>query len=112
MDIIGIFFSSLIHWQIEQGDADFICNWLGNFAWMEALEWPGQGDYKRQPIHKLRLSADSHKTIGSVKSNGRNFTFIRLHDGGHMIPFDQPLASLDMFNRWLGGEWWGRRAAA
>ena len=43
--------------------------------------------------------------IGSIKSSG-NFTFVRLHAGGHMIPFDQPKPSLDMFNRWIAGEWW------
>ena len=27
------------------------------------------------------------------------------HGGGHMVPLDQPEASLEFFNRWLGGEW-------
>ena len=30
---------------IYAGDADFICNWLGNKAWTEALEWPGQKEF-------------------------------------------------------------------
>jgi cathepsin A (carboxypeptidase C) len=51
----------------------------------------------------LKLGGDGDK-IGAVKSSG-NFTFIRMHAGGHMVPYDQPEASLDMFNRWLGGEW-------
>ena len=51
----------------------------------------------------LKLTGDGSE-IGSVKS-AANFTFIRLHAGGHMIPHDQPAASLDMLNRWLFGEW-------
>ena len=82
---------------------------------MESLEWPGQASYNRESLTNLTLSGinskpptlegEHKKTIGEVKSNG-NFTFVRLHDGGHMIPFDQPEASLDVFNRWLAGEWW------
>lgn len=90
---------------IYAGDADFICNWLGNRAWMEALEWPGQSAYNKATYETLKLS-DDDTPIGSVKSSG-NFTFIRLHAGGHMVPHDQPVASLDMLNRWLTGEWFG-----
>ncbi|KAK4575048.1 hypothetical protein LTR86_000900 [Recurvomyces mirabilis] len=88
---------------VYAGDADFICNWLGNLAWTQALEWPGQKKYAKAPMEDLKLMDDGTK-IGAVKS-GANLTFIRLHAGGHMIPYDQPVASLDMVNRWLGGEW-------
>ena len=86
-----------------QGDADFICNWLGNLAWTNALEWPGQKAYAKAPLEDFKLLDDGTK-IGSIKSSG-NFTFMRLHAGGHMVPYDQPVASLEMLNRWLAGEW-------
>jgi len=89
---------------IYAGDADFICNWLGNKAWTEALSWPGQKSYAKASYDDLYLSSDSKKQIGSVKSSG-NFTFIRIGGGGHMVPYDQPEASLDFVNRWVGGEW-------
>ena len=88
---------------LVQGDADFICNWLGNQAWTEALEWPGQKAYNEVALEDLKLGGDGRK-IGEVKNNG-NLTFMRLHAGGHMVPLDQPEASLDFFNRWLSGEW-------
>jgi len=51
------------------------------------------------------LYIEGSKTeIGSVKSAG-NFTFIRIHGAGHMMPYDQPAAGIDMLNRWIGGEW-------
>ena len=77
--------------------------WLGNLAWTGELEWPGQKAYRKTPLEDFTLSDDSKK-LGSVKS-AANFTFVRLHGGGHMIPYDQPEASLEMLNRWLGGEW-------
>ena len=112
----------------KQGDTDFICNWLGNQAWTEALEWHGKSAYNDEPTKNLtrRLnvygnrvddsdsastsesvdtSSNHGKVVGSVKSSG-NLTFVRLFAGGHMIPHDQPEASLDVFNRWLQGEWW------
>lgn len=54
-------------------------------------------------LEDLKLGGDGRK-IGEVKNNG-NLTFMRLHAGGHMVPLDQPEASLDFFNRWLSGEW-------
>jgi cathepsin A (carboxypeptidase C) len=87
---------------IYAGDADFICNWLGNKAWSEALDWPGQKKFAAASMKDLKLS-DGTKT-GQVKTSG-NFTFMRLFAAGHMVPYDQPEPSLDFFNRWLGGEW-------
>lgn len=76
---------------------------LGNRAWTDALEWPGQKAYKKASTEDFKLLDDGSK-IGTVKSSG-NLTFMRLFDGGHMVPYDQPAASLDMLNRWIGGEW-------
>ncbi|KAF9728365.1 hypothetical protein PMIN02_008330 [Paraphaeosphaeria minitans] len=89
---------------IYAGDADYVCNWLGNKAWTEALEWPGQKDYVKAEFKDLKLGGDGKKT-GQVKSSG-NFTFMRLHAGSHMVPYDQPESSADMLTRWLSGEFW------
>ena len=90
---------------VYAGDADFICNWLGNLAWTKELEWPGQKAYNKAPMEDLELLGGDHEKIGSVKSSG-NMTFVRIHAAGHMVPLNQPAASLDMFNRWLSGEWY------
>ncbi|KAJ5781913.1 uncharacterized protein N7518_010396 [Penicillium psychrosexuale] len=91
---------------IYAGDADFICNWLGNKAWSEALEWPGQKEFAAAKLEDLEIVQNEHvgKKIGQIKSHG-NFTFMRIFGAGHMVPMDQPEASIDFFNRWLGGEW-------
>ncbi|CAF9938885.1 MAG: hypothetical protein HETSPECPRED_001408 [Heterodermia speciosa] len=88
---------------IYAGDADFICNWLGNRAWTEALPWPGQTAYNKAETEDLKLGGDGKK-IGEVKSSG-NLTFVRIHAAGHMVPLDQPEAGLEFFNRWIYGEW-------
>ncbi|KAI9875386.1 MAG: hypothetical protein M1830_008533 [Pleopsidium flavum] len=63
---------------IYAGDADFICNWLGNRAWAEALEWPGKKAYNKVELEDLKLDGHGRK-IGEVKSSG-NFTFMRLYE--------------------------------
>ncbi|TAQ83628.1 hypothetical protein B7494_g8049 [Chlorociboria aeruginascens] len=88
---------------IYAGDADFICNTLGNHAWTEKLEWPGQKSFNDAKMRSLKL--DSGDDTGEYKTSG-NLTFMNIHAAGHMVPMDQPEASLDFLNRWLGGEWW------
>ncbi|KAH6681836.1 putative carboxypeptidase Y like protein A [Halenospora varia] len=86
---------------IYAGDKDFICNWLGNEAWTNALEWPGQKDFNKADIKDL---SSEGKKYGKVKTSG-NFTFMRIFEAGHMVPMDQPEPSLDFLNRWVAGEW-------
>ena len=86
-----------------QGDADFICNWLGNYAWTEGLDWSGKHAYNKIDLQDLTLG-DYGRKIGEVKSNG-NLTFMKIHAAGHMVPLDQPEAGLEFFNRWIAGEW-------
>lgn len=90
---------------IYAGDADYICNWLGNQAWTEALEWPGKKGFNKAQLEGLKVGDDKKADdYGKVKSSG-NFTFMRIYGAGHMVPMDQPEASSDFFNRWLSGEW-------
>ncbi|KAF2119847.1 Alpha/Beta hydrolase protein [Lophiotrema nucula] len=86
---------------IYAGDADYICNWLGNKAWTEALEWPGQKDYAAAKMQDLLLGGKGDK-VGEYKTSG-NFTFVKIHAGGHMVPYDQPEASAEFYTRWLSG---------
>ncbi|KAF3909691.1 hypothetical protein AA313_de0208465 [Arthrobotrys entomopaga] len=84
---------------IYAGDADFICNWLGNHAWTEALEWSGKAEFNKVPLGDFKMS-DSGKKVGEVKS-ANGLTFLRIFQAGHMTPMDQPESSLEFFNRWL-----------
>ncbi|KAL7272451.1 hypothetical protein RUND412_004738 [Rhizina undulata] len=87
---------------IYAGDADFICNWLGNQAWTNALEWDGKDGFNEEKLAPFEVAGQEK---GMVKSYG-NFTFLRLYQAGHMVPYNQPEASLSMLNRWLSGEYW------
>ncbi|KAJ2862817.1 hypothetical protein GGI22_002099 [Coemansia erecta] len=86
---------------IYAGDADFICNWYGNKAWAEELEWSGKlsfaGELDRDWV------AASGKAAGEARTY-KNFSFVRVFGAGHMVPYDQPENSLDMINRWINNK--------
>lgn len=87
---------------IYAGDKDYICNWLGNHAWTELLEWEGM--YGFQAAKLQNWTTLQGEIAGEVK-NFDKLTFLKVNDAGHMVPFNQPEASLDMVNRWLAGDY-------
>lgn len=87
---------------IYAGDADFICNWLGNQAWTNALEWEGKAGFNHEKLAPYMLK---NKEVGQIKSSG-NFTFLRIYQAGHMVPYNQPEPSMQMLNEWLSGKYW------
>lgn len=86
---------------IYAGDKDFICNWLGNQAWADRLPWSGHDKFEAQPVRKWKVGKEA---AGEVK-NYKNFTFLRVYGGGHMVPHDQPENGLEMVNRWIAGDY-------
>ncbi|CAK7891269.1 carboxypeptidase Y [[Candida] anglica] len=86
---------------IYAGDKDFICNWLGNQAWANDLDWSGHDEFAKQPVRKWKAG----KTHAGDVKNYENFTFLRVFGAGHMVPYDQPENSLDMVNRWIAGDY-------
>ncbi|KAI5960387.1 uncharacterized protein KGF55_004679 [Candida pseudojiufengensis] len=89
---------------IYAGDKDFICNWLGNYAWVNKLEYNNSEHFANLPLKPWKPSSSKGKIGGQVK-NYDIFTFLRIYDAGHMVPFDQPSNALDMLNSWIQGDY-------
>ncbi|KAJ2797224.1 hypothetical protein H4R20_005259 [Coemansia guatemalensis] len=85
---------------IYAGDADFICNWYGNKAWSVALEWSGKDKFANAADKEWLVDG---KSAGEARTY-ENFSFVRVFEAGHMVPYDQPVNSLDMINRWLAAK--------
>ncbi|KAK8041633.1 Alpha/Beta hydrolase protein [Apiospora rasikravindrae] len=83
------------------GDADFNSNWLGVEAFAEQVF---EQDFSRSrgKAGYADLRTSDGVTHGQVKQAGR-FSFTRVFESGHMVPFYQPLAALEMFGRVIGG---------
>ncbi|KAE9141180.1 hypothetical protein PF007_g351 [Phytophthora fragariae] len=80
---------------IYAGDADLECNWSGNLAWLQALEWTGASAFNAADMHDMVIDGES---AGSVIA-ADTLTFIRVFNAGHMVPQDQPAIALEMINR-------------
>ncbi|ORY32966.1 peptidase S10, serine carboxypeptidase [Neocallimastix californiae] len=90
---------------VYAGDADFICNWIGNKAWTMELDWEGKLEFnfaldKEWYGYQKEKEGDSYGQLRSFM----NFSFLRVYQAGHMVPYDQPKASEDMINAWISGE--------
>ncbi|GET87754.1 serine carboxypeptidase, putative [Leishmania tarentolae] len=85
---------------IYAGDMDFICNWLGNEAWVKALQWFGADRFNAAPNVEFAVSgrwAGQERTYGGL-------SFVRIYDAGHMVPMDQPEVALFMVHRFLNNQ--------
>ncbi|ORY59274.1 serine carboxypeptidase [Pseudomassariella vexata] len=82
---------------IYAGDADFNCNWLGGEAVAEEILAAG---FESAGYTDL-LTSDG-LVHGQVKQAGR-FSFTRIYESGHMVPFYKPLAALELFGRAIRG---------
>ncbi|KAI8897204.1 Alpha/Beta hydrolase protein [Globomyces pollinis-pini] len=86
---------------IYAGDADFICNHIGNKAWVLALEWEGQEAFNAAEDWKW-TSKITKREAGEFRMAG-NLAYLRVYEAGHMVPYDQPEHSLEFFSMWIHG---------
>lgn len=80
------------------GDADFICNWVGGEAVTNKIAPPG---FSKAGF--ANISTSDGVWHGQVKESGL-FSFVRIFEAGHEVPFYQPLAALEVFDRAINGK--------
>ena len=88
---------------IYAGDADFICNWMGNKAWTVALPWDGHDAFAAAADHDWTVDGVKAGTARSAKAGGGTFTFLQVNGAGHMVPMDQPKNALAMVKTFMSG---------
>ncbi|KAK5116401.1 hypothetical protein LTR62_007948 [Meristemomyces frigidus] len=77
------------------GDADYICNWFGGQAISLALNYTHSAEFAAAGYEPLTYNGVEY---GEVRQYG-NFSFTRVYESGHEVPFYQPEGSLAIFNR-------------
>ena len=81
---------------VYHGQLDLICSSLGLEAWLPKLQWKGLAKIQSatpEPIYAF--GPKGGKTTGFVRQHDNLSIFIMLN-AGHMVPADQPAASLDL----------------
>ncbi|KAL2824535.1 peptidase S10, serine carboxypeptidase [Aspergillus cavernicola] len=81
------------------GDADYICNWFGGEAVSLALKYPHSKQFHKAGYTPLLVDGVEY---GETREFG-NFSFSRVYEAGHEVPYYQPEAALQLFNRTLFG---------
>lgn len=85
---------------IYNGDCDYICNWLGNKAWVQALSWKGKRYFN--DAADMTWKGPDGKDAGRLRKY-ENLHFLQIYQAGHMVPMDQPAVALYMLNGFLAG---------
>lgn len=91
---------------IYAGNADMMCNYMGNERWVEQLDTIFFDEFSTASTEQW-VTMSSGKVAGTVRSAGGggfgagNVTFVTVYESGHMVPYDQPEAALDMMTRWI-----------
>ena len=84
----------------DYGDADYICNWFGGEAVSLAVNYSQSAEFAKAGYAPFMVAGAEH---GEVRQHGR-FSFMRIYEAGHEVPFYQPEAALEMFKRVLGSK--------
>ncbi|KAJ5936420.1 hypothetical protein N7454_005055 [Penicillium verhagenii] len=81
------------------GDADYICNWFGGQAVSLAINHTHKAEFQAAGYTPFLVDGVEY---GETREYG-NFSFTRIYESGHMVPYYQPIAALQLFNRTLNG---------
>ncbi|GHJ88906.1 hypothetical protein NliqN6_5308 [Naganishia liquefaciens] len=87
---------------IYAGVQDMMCNFIGNEQWMDVLPTKYLNEFLNSTATPF-IDSDK-RNAGYVRSAGKgagNVAYMAVYEAGHMVPQDQPVASLDMLQRWL-----------
>ncbi|KAI1270502.1 Alpha/Beta hydrolase protein [Xylariaceae sp. FL1019] len=79
------------------GDADYICNWFGGEAVSLALNYTHSKEFAEAGYAPFMVDGVEY---GESRQYG-NFSFTRIYESGHEIPYYQPVAALEFFKRTL-----------
>lgn len=75
--------------------SDYNCNWFGGQVVATEINAPGYDE-----AGFVNISTSDGVVHGQVRQSDL-FSFARIYESGHEVPFYQPLASLEMFERAL-----------
>lgn len=87
-----------VYVNLYAGDADYNCNWLGGEVVANEVKAPGWAK-----AGYTNMTTSDGIVHGQVKQAAK-FSFSRIYNAGHEVPYYQPLASLEFFERAIGGK--------
>jgi carboxypeptidase C (cathepsin A) len=77
---------------------DYICNWFGGEALSLQVQYENAKEFQAAGYVPFVVDGTEY---GEVRQYG-NFSFLRVYESGHEVPYYQPVAALEVFRRVLG----------
>jgi carboxypeptidase C (cathepsin A) len=87
--------NSSVRVSLIYGDADYICNWFGGQAVSLATQYTHTAEFAKAGYTPMLVDGVEY---GETREYG-NFSFTRVYESGHEVPYYQPIAALQLFNR-------------
>lgn len=87
--------NSSVRVSLIYGDADYICNWFGGQAVSLSTKYTHSAEFREAGYVPLVVDGVEY---GETREYG-NFSFTRVYESGHEVPYYQPIAALALFNR-------------
>lgn len=79
------------------GDRDWACNWIGGERAAHAVDYSGREEFKNAG-YKPIIYGSENTVGGQVKQYG-NYSFSRVYQAGHEVPWYQSELSYEIFMR-------------
>jgi hypothetical protein len=73
-------------------------NWFGGEAVSLEIDYTNSAEFRQAGYEPFTVDGTQY---GEVRQYG-NFSFLRMYESGHEVPYYQPKASLELFRRVLG----------
>ena len=94
---LGMILNNSVRVALFYGDADYICNWFGGEAASLNTSYTYSEEFRQAGYTPFVVDGEEY---GQVRQYG-GFSFARIYQAGHEVPFYQPQASLEFFRRTL-----------
>jgi len=85
---------------LYSGQNDIICNTLGTMRYLTNLNWLGLPQFELAP--RTAFNATNGTALGFYKTFQR-LSFSVVYNGGHMLPWDQPVGARMMLEKFIAG---------
>ena len=90
---------------IYNGQLDIIIAVPLTMEWIEQLTWSGRDELHNAPRTVWKVADSDPEIAGYVKTaNNNRFFLATVRNAGHMVPYDQPRAMLDLMERFLAAQ--------
>jgi len=85
------------------GDQDLICNHIGTESLIQNMKWNGGKGMELSPgvFSPIRDWTFEGEPAGTYQES-RNLSYVKFYNSSHMVPFDYPRRTRDMFDRFIG----------